>query len=232
MRKIIPFTIVGAVTMTTLLSTVSHAGTLTLNQGETLFFPSGENNQKTTCTTGYVNHSNHTVLTAGDCGKKGDKVFVVGEQVVGEIMHISDYGIITIKLDDAVNAGENIYSGDKILGPRDVEPHQELRGYGAISNEKSTEILNFGKDHILSTTMKMSESDSGGPLYVPDQGILGLMVPERNLSEIHPDADDNPERTLSVILEEHTLSYRMENKEEKVEFWGRIVSFFRTLFTR
>lgn len=133
------------------------------------------------CTIGYVEEA--IVHTAGHCGDDGDIVYFSGTTDRMGVFHTkwdrvsdsgpTDYGYIV--LDEGVEGGKNIYSGDKIVDPSEIEIGDVISSFGASSNTTYTgTVAGGGPTVILGDALSGGRpGDSGGPSWIEGKGFVG-----------------------------------------------------------
>ena len=162
----------AAAAAVTLTATSAWAGTI--NQGDRV-----RNQEWMTCTVGYVQDG--SAYTAGHCGKTGDTMFnfQTNEQIGTLDSHFSyaggeDWAEIT--LNDTTDAGENIYSGNQVVSPEDIEVGDTIHSYGGKTGQQYTGTVTRTDGHQVLATGEAGglPGDSGGPAWIDGKGLVGV----------------------------------------------------------
>ena len=162
----------AAAAAVTLTATSAWAGTI--NQGDRV-----RNQEWMTCTVGYVQDG--SAYTAGHCGKTGDTMFnfQTNEQIGTLNSHFSyaggeDWAEIT--LNDTTDAGENIYSGNQVVSPEDIEVGDTIHSYGGKTGQQYTGTVTRTDGHQVLATGEAGglPGDSGGPAWIDGKGLVGV----------------------------------------------------------
>lgn len=152
----------------------------TVQQGRTIRIGDTE------CTAGFVDVAHQKLYTAGHCAKVGEEVFL-GDRAIGVVVasHVdlnSEYwshqgDIAVIDLYDPQPEGVNAFSDTAFVDPASVRVGQKVCAYGDRSRTPSCGVITQVKDNFVmfSTAMSLIGGDSGGPVFVPGVGILGLI---------------------------------------------------------
>lgn len=149
------------------------------------------------CTISYV--TDEYAFTSGHCAEAGQDVYDVNRNLLGTIIEKSnvnpyfspedDWAVI--ELDDDVKPQGNNYSGDKIIELQDVEIGDEICRYGAktqevlcadvVANENPKLVRN--NNVVLSNSGKTRDGDSGGAVWIPGKGYIGLHMGTSSVRE-------------------------------------------------
>lgn len=152
------------------------------------------------CTIGYVDKATRKALYAGHCakkdgewekgGKEGKDVIVYNYETrqrigyvekndfSGNLMDGTDFAVI--KLDDEISLGENSYSGDKWVTDfnTQVTPGKTVCSYGARTKQPTCttikEVYPETNRIRLGIEGAGQKGDSGGPLWIPGEGFVGI----------------------------------------------------------
>lgn len=185
------FTVTAVITATTGLP----AYAATINQGDPVVIIHANGPQASVCTAGYVDKTNSQIYTAGHCGQEGDTVTDGTFQKIGVFQpsptydHSLDTGndIGVVSLDDPATAGENSYSGDSMLSPTDVQTGETVCIYGNTTGKASCGLAADRdayqtEDNALQVqNVHAQRGDSGGPVWVPDKGAVGVVSTTWNI---------------------------------------------------
>lgn len=168
----------------------------TVNQGDPIEM--GSDPIGGLCTIGYVDKKKRVGYTAAHCIKNKyhgatDTVLLDNSELgfgieVGTIEQHPRfqewdptgirYDIAIIHFNDDVIIGDNIYSGDTLIGEKDVHEGDHVCLYGRSSLESSCGEVHRWKDaDNFETTIRSRDGDSGGPVWkVSEKGEpLGLV---------------------------------------------------------
>lgn len=152
------------------------------------------------CTIGYVDKATRKALYAGHCAKKDgewEKGGKAGKDVIvydyetrqrigyvekndfsGNLMDGTDFAVI--KLDDEISLGENSYSGDKWVTDfsTQVTPGKTVCSYGARTKQPTCTIIKevYPETNRIRLGIEGAgqKGDSGGPLWIPGEGFVGI----------------------------------------------------------
>lgn len=146
------------------------------------------------CTLGYNDHTKGVSYTAAHCGNDGDPVYlvdpttnnVIGSTSVGTFHPSEQYSQIpyndwaTITWNSDVTLGENIYSGDTILAQGDVVDGDEVCVHGETSHAGTHDtscgiFAGWSEEAFAMHIDRGRPGDSGGPVWVPGRGLVGVM---------------------------------------------------------
>lgn len=88
--------------------------------------------------------------------------------------NFNDWGVI--KWDDSVYVGPNRYSGDPLIDPDTVQSGETVCVYGDTTRRINCGpfVGNLGKTFFVDHT-QTNPGDSGGPMWVPGRGLVGLI---------------------------------------------------------
>lgn len=158
-------------------------------QGGAVFISGGS------CTIGYNDHARGVSYTAGHCGNDGDRVQLYDRTQRNAFAGLStpmgtfhpskkfddysnDWGEIV--WDKGVTLGPNTYSGDTVLTLDQVKRGEEVCYHGETTHLGTTGKscgTYFGRVE-QSFTIRVpssSQGDSGGPVWVPGRGFIGVI---------------------------------------------------------
>ena len=162
----------AAVAAVTLTAGTAWAGTI--NQGDRV-----RNQDWMTCTVGYVQPG--SAYTAGHCGKTGDTMYNYNtDEQLGTLnthyTHAGGEDWAEIQLNDTTTAGENIYSGNQIVSPENVEVGDTIHSYGGKTGKQYTgTVTDTDGEQILATGEAGGlPGDSGGPFWIDGKGLVGV----------------------------------------------------------
>ncbi len=158
----------------------------TVNQGDMV------NNAGYVCTVGYVDKTNRRLFIAKHCFNDGDTVYLKnGIRKVGTFHYvkpsesasgekIDDFAYIL--LDSSMNAGSNIYSGDKL--DQDWDTGETIHNYSRNINKTVDGTMNRNSDVYGNKTFRRKNidpsipssqpGDSGGPVW-SNEGLVGIV---------------------------------------------------------
>ncbi|WP_141743322.1 hypothetical protein [Corynebacterium sp. HMSC08F01] len=144
------------------------------------------------CTIGYNDVANRKSYTAAHCGSEGARVSLMDRatmefsEEMGTFhpsknftrLPYNDWG--WIEWDAGVAIAGNSYSGDKVLIKDDVKIGDEVCSHGETSHMGTRNILcgTFAGWSAESFGVQLEgwqQGDSGGPVWVPGRGFLGVM---------------------------------------------------------
>lgn len=145
-----------------------------------------------TCTLGYNDHDRGRSYLAGHCGSDGARVRLINRKTNEMTRALgtfhpspnyhtwgsNDWG--WIEWDDGVRMGENVYSGDKILSRGEVKAGDQVCSHGETSQmgTKETDCGTFtgwAYESFGVRDVRWAPGDSGGPVFVPGRGFVGVM---------------------------------------------------------
>lgn len=143
------------------------------------------------CTLGYVDAEQRISYTAAHCGREGDRVRLIDRKTNAQTRELgtfhpstrydelfsNDWGFI--QWDRDVVLGGNPYSGDTIVDPTDVKRGEEVCYHGETSHMGTRDETcgTFYRAVGQSFTIRGAHwrpGDSGGPLWIPGRGFLGV----------------------------------------------------------
>lgn len=169
------------------LAPAAGAATVTVNQGVAVLIDGAG-----TCTLGYNDHDRGVSYTAGHCGRDGARVHLIDRKsnVFGLALgtfHPSpnyitdgsnDWG--WIDWDDTVQMGENVYSGDRILSRSEVKAGETVCSHGETSQMGTLDadcgvFTGWVHESFGVRDVRWAPGDSGGPVWVPGRGFVGVM---------------------------------------------------------
>lgn len=155
------------------------ADTKAVNQGDSIYSLGAK------CTIGYVDKETNSFQTAAHCvGEVGEEVYNDEGEAIGTVIIRGDIEGVNKHRQDAAyvaispghTAGDNIYSGDKIVSLSDIDSGDKLYAYGASTGE-----VYHGKVDRVYSSMVASQpgmmpipGDSGGPAWIKGKGYVGV----------------------------------------------------------
>lgn len=141
------------------------------------------------CTIGYVDKEKHKAYIASHCSApnkenvafndKKEEIGVITSPFVSENMGIGKAreDVAYINLYNNVKVGENSFSGDNRVSPRDVHIGEELCIYSRRINKE----VHCGKVKYVDGTLVVGDKDvkgiggdSGGSAWIPGKGFVGV----------------------------------------------------------
>ncbi|WP_175935215.1 trypsin-like serine protease [Corynebacterium sp. Marseille-P4321] len=145
-----------------------------------------------TCTIGYNDHVNGVSYTAAHCGRKGQRVALIDRQTnrtsrpMGTFYpsenydhgYSNDWAII--KWDPGVKLGSNGFSGNTVLTLDEMERGDEVCWHGQTSHMNTENVecgTYFGRagESFTVRAKNARSGDSGGPVWAPGRGFLGVI---------------------------------------------------------
>ncbi|MCP1386855.1 S1 family peptidase [Corynebacterium sp. TA-R-1] len=209
----------------------------TANQGWKIFIEDRyKEREGSECTIGYNDHEDGVSYTAAHCGRDGEKVFLtdragnVYPHAAGVLRPSKKFDADQFSNDwaviewyDNVRLGPNGY-GENFIRVEQVNIGEKIcyHGYathGAQAKASCGKLVGkIGSSFFFDAPVASDFGDSGGPVYVPGKGTVGVLS---GLSWI-PDANDNP----LVGLERATTlgdGARLQNEQvaRMLERYGR-----------
>lgn len=175
-------------------SSVLAPAQTTVNQGQRISTPQPGTNTLVLCTLGYIDHAARTGYTAAHCvpGAK-DGTYVQGGldvrnetgTVIGKVYPSQRYlanpqnaadDIALIRFADNVALGKNAYSGDAIVPPHRDGPMTICRFGATTQKVMCTQTADPAIKNSTIRYIRDGEAggDSGGVLYIPGEGVVGL----------------------------------------------------------
>lgn len=147
------------------------------------------------CTVGYIDHAHHRAWIASHCGDDGATVsnsygkrigtfrWANGNRYAGtRVLEGASRDIAYIELEPEVRAGENRYSGDTVITALDqVAVGAEGCVFGQTTRRVSCGTVSNSSGFYGFTNLsrvngaEVTYGDSGGPVWVPGQGLLGVL---------------------------------------------------------
>ena len=147
------------------------------------------------CTVGYIDHAHHRAWIASHCGDDGATVsnsngkrigtfrWANGNRYAGtRVLEGASRDIAYIELEPEVRAGENRYSGDTVITALDqVADGAEGCVFGQTTRRVSCGTVSNSSGFYGFTNLsrvngaEVTYGDSGGPVWVPGQGLLGVL---------------------------------------------------------
>lgn len=148
------------------------------------------------CTIGYNDLARGVSITAAHCGNDGDRVRLYDRTDNNPRTNVSreigtfrasahydngfsnDWGEIV--WDRGVTMGENRYSGDTVLTLDEVKRGEEICWHGetthkGTTNESCGTFFERTNESFTVRAPKSDQGDSGGPIWVPGRGFLGVV---------------------------------------------------------
>lgn len=143
---------------------------------------------KVACTIGYIDRENHHAYLAGHCvQKEGEKAYNESWEEIGEVIkdnlldHNKKYwtesgDTAVIQIDNKWSV-ENTFSGDEIVDQKDVHRWQKVCSYGATTREVYCGRIKKSEEGFFMFNLKghPQGGDSGGPIWSPDRGLVGVL---------------------------------------------------------
>lgn len=159
--------------------------TITVNQGEVFI----DVEQGSMCTIGYGNQD--YIFSSAHCVTMGKDILNYQGKKIGKVVHkqhdhpnptktnaAEDWAVI--ELQDNVRYGGNGYSGDNVIHISDVNIGDPVCRYGSTTREVfCTEVVEdernyYGGGVLLSDKHMGISGDSGGPVWIPNKGLVSL----------------------------------------------------------
>lgn len=135
-----------------------------------------------TCTIGYNDRGTGYSYTAGHCGNTGDRVVVPSTGAQGTFTASplldksdtgNDWGLIT--WDDGTVLASNGLSGDTVLDPAKVSKGERVCFQGARSGQALCgPFAGAIGNNVYFDAPDGRSGDSGGPVWIPGKGFLGV----------------------------------------------------------
>lgn len=174
---------------------------------ESLFIQQGDeiitrkhNGDNASCTVGYVDKGNRTLMFTGHCaaGETGNLVMDSNWNPIGHVVENHDdrrtphNDVAIVAIGDNVSIGENIYSGNRWAAPHELRPGDKVCSRGAKSNAVHCGYMTgWSLPNVVNATRSAGGTfgDSGGPAWVPGKGFIGMFtrVPDDASVWVYPD---------------------------------------------
>ncbi|MEX3505742.1 hypothetical protein [Corynebacterium sp. LK2510] len=153
------------------------------------------------CTIGYNDPARQRSLVAAHCGEEGQRVRLVdhdariGSQPVGTFYRSRAYDgrlgndWAAIQWDLGVAIGGNSFSGDAWVHPGSLASGQQVCYFGQMSNRPRHDVTcgsfrgAVGNTFFVDAPMT-HPGDSGGPIWVPGRGFVGVVSSTWNATPI------------------------------------------------
>lgn len=146
------------------------------------------------CTAGYIDPVYRVMYSARHCfDRVGDEVMDSRGKRLGVVMHMhgktpsggsrlfypsrlpEDFAIVALYNDVIVRQSANGYSTDRIAKEEDIQRGEKLCRYGNRTNTvECGTILYYNGTTVVSTMQMSNRGDSGGPVWIPDKGFVGV----------------------------------------------------------
>lgn len=168
-----------------------------IQQGDVVLIDIGERGYPM-CTIGYVDKQKRNFLFAGHCsaGKIGAKVFTEDMKYIGTVVEnyhngqaYTDFAVVNI---EQGMIGDNVYSHDRWVAPRDVQIGDTICSYGG--NSKNTHCGKVIDKEYPNVIIGSPESDgiggdSGAPAWIPGKGFVGVFsgATSQRTAFVYPD---------------------------------------------
>lgn len=161
-----------------------------IKQGDKIF----ANNSQ--CTLSYANAETRIAYTAAHCIDKqakytgythpvevyaynnNNRMVPIGTSTIS----LNGVDLAVIKINDDISIGDNLYSGDIVLGRTDIAEGDMVCRYGARSQKQACSKYSFEQDNVIFVEdEELISGDSGGPTWVTTatgdiKGYLGVYV--------------------------------------------------------
>lgn len=160
-------------------------GQVRLDQGQTIMTRI-RGNSFNVCTLGYISKDNARGYAAAHCGKLGDTVYNSKGQTIGRVAalntaHGRDH--MRIALNQNVR-GVNPYTGDKMISWRDARVGDTVCHYGQTTKQTQCgRITRVDPHRIWSDNSNTRRGDSGGPVWIPGRGAIGVVSSYLTISQ-------------------------------------------------
>lgn len=168
----------------------SVRGRLEVNQGWAFFTVQG------TCTIGFNDPVNRVSYTAAHCADIERRVFLATRSGIfpqsvipaGRIKpapsydrktHSNDWAVI--EWEDGVQINENTFGGPRLMPVSELKRGQEICFHGFSAHKASNEwscgsvLGTAGEVIMMESPGNAGPGDSGGPVFVPGRGVVGLV---------------------------------------------------------
>lgn len=144
------------------------------------------------CTVGYNDPAKRRSFIAAHCGHEGVRVRIVdratdtGSGLVGTFYRSKAYDNrlgndwAAIQWDSGVTIGPNSITGDPWVRPQQVSPGEQVCYFGQTTNRTRANVTcgtyggNVGNTFFVDAPLTRP-GDSGGPMWVPGRGFIGVI---------------------------------------------------------